>query len=305
MKTLLTMNAAAPAPTATAGEAGLSDLTPEQRALLMLRLRRKAAEKGEEGPPPIPRAPREGDLPLSFAQQRLWFLDRLEPGNPAYNIPAAVRLSGTLDVAAFGRAVTEMVRRHEVLRTTFPEAGGEPRQEIAPPPAALPLPRIDLSGLPAARRDRRLASWRFKRRGSRSTSAVTRWSGFSSCGWPPRSTSPWSTCITSSADGWSVSIVIREIAGAYAAFAAGRAPELPELPIQYADFAVWQRGFLAGPELERQLAFWRQTLAGAPPVLELPADRPRPPFQTSRGGRREVYLPPELWSEVRAAQPAL
>ncbi len=301
MKTLPTMKAAAPAPTATAGKARLSDLTPEQRALLMVRLlQRKAAEKGEKGPPPIPRAPREGDLPLSFGQQRLWFLDQLEPGNPAYNIPAAVRLSGALDVAAFGRAVTEMVRRHEVLRTTFPEAGGEPRQEIAPPPAELPLPRIDLSGLPAARRDpaaRELALQAARQPFDLGRDTLARVLLL-------RLAAEVHVALVNlhhiAADGWSVSIVIREIAGAYAAFAAGRAPELPELPIQYADFAVWQRGFLAGPELERQLAFWRQTLAGAPPVLELPADRPRPPLQTFRGGRREVRLPPELWSEVRA-----
>ncbi|HVR98027.1 MAG TPA: condensation domain-containing protein, partial [Thermoanaerobaculia bacterium] len=301
MKTLLTMKAAAPAPAATAREAELSHLTPEQRALLMLRLRRKAADKGEEGPPPIQRAPREGDLPLSFSQQRLWFLDRLEPGNPAYNIPAAVRLSGVLDVAAFGRAVTEMVRRHEVLRTTFPETGGEPRQEIAPPPAALPLPRIDLSGLPAARRDR--AARELALRAARQPFDLGRDTLVRVL--LLRLAAEVHVALVNlhhiAADGWSVSIVIREIAGAYAAFAAGRAPELPELPIQYADFAVWQRGFLAGPELERQLSFWRQTLAGAPPVLELPADRRRPPFQTFRGGRRAVYLPPELWSEVRAA----
>ncbi len=278
-----------------------TDLSLEQRALLMLRLRRKAAEKGAEGPPAIPRAPREGGLPLSFAQQRLWFLDRLEPGNPAYNIPAAVRLSGTLDVAAFGRAVTGMVRRHEVLRTTFPEAGGEPRQEIAPPPAALPLPRIDLSGLPAARRDlaaRELALQAARQPFDLGRDTMVRVLLL-------RLAAEVHVALVNlhhiAADGWSVAIVIREIAGAYAAFAAGRAPELPELPIQYADFAVWQRGFLAGPELERQLAFWRQTLAGAPPVLELPADRRRPPFQTFRGGRRAVHLPPELWSAVRAA----
>jgi amino acid adenylation domain-containing protein len=302
MKTLLTKKAAAPAPTAMAGEVRLSDLTHEQRALLMVRLlRRKAAEKGEKGPPPIPRAPREGDLPLSFGQQRLWFLDQLEPGNSAYNIPAAVRLSGALDVAAFGRAVTEMVRRHEVLRTTFPEAGGEPRQEIAPPPAALPLPRIDLSGLPAARRDpaaRELALQAARQPFDLGRDTLVRVLLL-------RLAAEVHVALVNlhhiAADGWSVSIVIREIAGAYAAFAAGRAPELPELPIQYADFAVWQRGFLAGPELERQLAFWRQTLAGAPPVLELPSDRPRPPLQTFRGGRREVHLPPELCSEVRAA----
>jgi amino acid adenylation domain-containing protein len=301
MKSPLTMKAAAPAPTATEWEAKLSHLTPEKRALLMMRLRRKAAERGEEGPPPIPRAPREGDLPLSFAQQRLWFLDRLDPCNPAYNIPAAVRLSGTLDVAAFGRAVTEMVRRHEVLRTTFPEVGGEPRQEIAPPPAALPLPWIDLSGLPAARRDpaaRELALQAARQPFDLGRDTLVRVVLL-------RLAAEIHVALVNlhhiAADGWSVSIVIREIAGAYAAFAAGRAPELPELPIQYADFAVWQRTFLAGPELERQLAFWRQTLAGAPPVLELPADRPRPPFQTFRGGLRGVQLPPELWSEVRAA----
>ena len=124
-----------------------TDLTPEQRALLMLRLRRKAAEKGEEGPPPIRRAPREGDLPLSFAQQRLWFLDQLEPGSPLYNVPVALQVTGPLDAGRLARALGEVVRRHEALRTVFAVQNGEPVQVIQPP-APFPLPVVDLAGLP-------------------------------------------------------------------------------------------------------------------------------------------------------------
>jgi len=294
-----------PAPEPAAGD--LAALTPEQRALLMLRLRKKAVGKPAEegGTPVIPRAPRDagdadtGDLALSFAQQRLWFLDQWEPGNAAYNIPAAVRLSGPLDAAAFAATLREIVRRHEALRTAFPEIDGRPAQRIAPE-VDLAVPQIDLAVLPAARRETetiRLARADAARsfdlaRGPLLRAALLRLAA--------REHVALVAMHHIVSDGWSIGVLIAEVAAIYGAFQAGRPHALRELPIQYADFAVWQRGWLQGDELEKQLGYWRERLAGMPPVLELPADRRRTAVQSFRGALRPIELDPALWAGVRA-----
>jgi amino acid adenylation domain-containing protein len=299
--------AAAPQPTAAvpmadAAPGDLSALTPEQRALLMLRLRKKAAQKAPEegGLPTIPRAPRENleELPLSFAQQRMWFLDQWQPGNPVYNIPAAVRLSGTLDTAAFAGALREIVRRHEALRTAFPEVDGRPVQVIAPQPD-LNVPLVDLGVLPEAERAleiRRLIEAEARASFDLVTGPLIR-AALLRIG--DREHVVLVNLHHIVADGWSVNVLIGELAAIYGAWRERRPHGLPELPIQYADFAVWQRGWLQGEELERQLGWWRERLAGMPPVLEIPADRPRPALPTFRGGRRPVRLDAELWTAVR------
>ncbi|HVR96064.1 MAG TPA: amino acid adenylation domain-containing protein [Thermoanaerobaculia bacterium] len=290
--------ASEPAPAAAeAADGGVAGLTPEQRALLMLRLRKKAAQK-ETGPPPIPRAPRDGDLPLSFAQQRLWFLDQWEPGNPAYNIPAAVQLAGDLDVPAFAAAMAEIVRRHEALRTTFPAVEGRPRQVIAVA-VDLPVPVLDLSSVPDEARSgevRRLALEHALRpfdlaQGPLFRVALVRMA--------PREHVTLVNMHHIVSDGWSVGVLTAELGALYAAFQERRPPSLPPLRIQYVDFAVWQRDWLQGERLEAQLAYWRERLADAPPALELPADRPRPAVRTFRGGRSWVTLPARLWSDLK------
>ncbi len=275
----------------------LAGLTAEQRALLMLRLRKKAAQK-DGGTPPIPRASRDGDLPLSFAQQRLWFLDQWEPGNPVYNIPAAARLRGTLDVPAFRAALGEIIRRHEALRTTFPEAEGQPRQVIVAAPD-LAVPVIDLREVPEAAREaevRRLAQEEAGRSFDLARDTLFRASLVRT---GPEEHIALVNLHHIAADGWSVGVLFGEVATIYEAFRERRRHGLPELPVQYADFAVWQRGRLQGETLERELAWWRKRLAGAPPVLELPADRRRSAVSTFRGGRRPVWIGPRLWSAAR------
>jgi amino acid adenylation domain-containing protein len=290
---------------ASAGDVAV--LTPEQRALLMLRLRKKAAGKpaAEGGLPVIPRAPRDpagGDLPLSFAQQRLWFLDQWEPGNAAYNIPAAVRLRGPLEVPIFAATLREIVRRHEALRTAFPEIDGRPAQRITPAvtAAGLAVPLIDLAGLPAAPREAetlRLAKADAARsfdlaRGPLLRATLLR-----------IQTSEHVALVAMHhivSDGWSIGVLIAEVAAIYSALQAGRPHGLAELPVQYADFAVWQRGWLQGAELETQLGYWRERLAGMPPLLELPADRRRPAVPSFRGGLRPLELDPALWTGARS-----
>jgi amino acid adenylation domain-containing protein/non-ribosomal peptide synthase protein (TIGR01720 family) len=249
-------------------------------------------------PPPLTPAPRDGDLPLSFAQQRLWFLDQLEPGSPLYNIPAAVRLRGPLDAAALEQALAEVVRRHEVLRTAIITEGGRPRQMIATAATAA-LPLTDLSGLPETEREAAVA--RLAAADARAPFDL---------GAPPllrarllRLQADEHVVLFTMhhivSDGWSMGVLVRELGGAYAAYAAGRSPELPPLPIQYADYAAWQRAWLQGEALERQLAFWRERLAGAPPLLELPTDRPRPGVQSYAGATRVFPIPPDLAGQAR------
>ena len=251
---------------------------------------------------PVARRAPGSTLPLSFAQQRLWFLDQLEPGNPAYNLAAAVLLTGPLDRPAFAASLEEVVARHEALRTTFgpaDDADGEPVQRIAPP-APLPLPGIDLAGLPEEAREAealRLAAEEVMRpfdlaRGPLLRAALLRLDAARHVALL--------TLHHMVGDGWSIDLLVRELAALYPAFAAGLPSPLPPLPVQYADFVLWQRASLRGAELATQLAFWRGALAGAPAVLDLPSDRPRPARASGRGGVAASALSAERAEALRA-----
>jgi amino acid adenylation domain-containing protein len=239
--------------------------------------------------------------PLSFAQRRLWFLDQLDPGNPAYNLPAALLLTGPLDRSALAAVLDEVAARHEALRTTFgPVEGGdeEPVQRIALP-APLPFPAIDLAGLPEAVGETealRLAAAEMLHpfdlaRGPLLRAALLKLGA-------ARHVALF-TMHHMVGDGWSSDLLVRELAALYPAFAMRRPSPLPPLPVQYADFVLWQRDNLRGAELEAQLAFWRGALAGAPAVLDLPSDRPRPARASGRGGAVASALPTEHAEALR------
>ncbi|HEX7239695.1 MAG TPA: condensation domain-containing protein, partial [Longimicrobiaceae bacterium] len=223
--------------------------------------------------PPIERVPREGPLPLSFAQQRLWVVDRLEPGSAAYNLPFALRLRGELDTAALRASLDALVRRHEALRTTFAEQGGVPVQ-VVHPAAPVELRELDLRDLPEAEREagaERLASEETLRPFDLEHGPLLR-----------------STLLRLDeeehvllftlhhvvSDGWSMQVLVREVSALYGAFSRGEEPQLEELPVQYADFAVWQREWLSGEVLDGQIGYWKEALAGAPPLLEIATDHP-------------------------------
>jgi amino acid adenylation domain-containing protein len=236
----------------------------EARTLAGLAARLAPGDLATAAAPPLVPVPRDGDLPLSFPQQRLWFLDQWEPGNASYNVPAAVRLQGDLDAAALGRALTEIVRRHEVLRTTFEAVEGQPRQVIQEK-MALPLPHVDLSALPALSEGIREATLERLAR-------EEAWTPFDLARGPHLRarlfrSGPGDHLLTLTlhhivSDGGSTGVLIDEIRALYGAFAADLPSPLPELRVQYADFAAWQRRRLAGEVLERQLAYWRRRLAG-------------------------------------------
>ncbi|HEV7517967.1 MAG TPA: amino acid adenylation domain-containing protein, partial [Thermoanaerobaculia bacterium] len=236
------------------------------------------------------------DIPLSFAQQRLWFLDRLQPGSSLYNIPLSVRITGKLCVGTLGRCLAEIERRHEALRTVFAQReDGTPVQVVRPP--GFRLARVDLTGLgPSAAEPLALGPgglmseeagrpfdlqhgplWRglLLRLGREDYVLLLNLHHIVS-------------------DGWSMAILIGELQALYPAFSVDLPSPLPELPLQYADFAVWQRGWLEGEVLERQLAYWKRRLAGAPEVLDLPTDRPRPAVQTFAGASLALMLPDDL-----------
>jgi amino acid adenylation domain-containing protein len=247
---------------------------------------------------PIKRIARDGELPLSFAQQRLWFLDQLEPNSAFYNISGAVRLEGTLKVDLLERTFAEIVRRHEILRTTFTLLEEQPVQVISEP-AADTLPLIDLSHLPAS--EHRAETARYANieasrpfdleRGPLLRVELLRLSAEEHV-----------LLVTMHhiiSDGWSIGILIREVAALYAAYVRGEESPLEELPIQYADFAHWQRTWLQGEVLAAQLDYWRAELADAPTLLELPIDKPRPLVQTFRGDNYPVRLSPELSAQLR------
>jgi amino acid adenylation domain-containing protein len=275
--------------------------SPTLSALAAVVAARRGSSEGAAAAEPIEHLTELSDLPLSFAQQRLWLLDQFEPGSPTYNLPVHRRILGSLDPAALERAVGEVVRRHEVLRTTFRTApeSGEPRLAVAPA-GAFSLPRIDLAGLPPVAREAEAGkltvqeSWRPF---DLAAGPIFRTALLAAGGGDHRLLM---TMHHIAGDGWSNNVLLGEISALYQAFATGLPSPLPELPIQYSDFAVWQRRWLAGPVLEAQLDYWRRQLAGAPEALDLPADRPRPPVVTSRGAWHFETLPAALAAEVRA-----
>ncbi len=235
--------------------------------------------------------------PLSFAQSRLWFLDRLDPGSAAYNMPLAVRLTGDLDLVALAASLDAIARRHETLRTTFETEQGEPLQVISTE-GGLPLPVVDLAALPVHRRE---AESEFLAR------AAARRPFDLACGplarcllirWTPEDHILVAVMHHIIGDGWSLGVLVRELGELYAAFREGRPAALPPLPVQYADFAVWQNRWLER-EADALLGWWRQELEGAPQVLDLPADRPRPPVQTFRGAEERHALPADLAAVLR------
>ncbi|MET0398241.1 MAG: condensation domain-containing protein, partial [Longimicrobiaceae bacterium] len=246
----------------------------------------------------ISRRASEGPPPLSFAQQRLWLVDRLDPGSAAYNVPFALRLRGALDTAALRASVDALVRRHETLRTTFAENDGEPVQ-VVHPPAPVPLVELDLRELPEAEREPRaegLATEESLRPFDLEAGPLLR-STLLRLGDEDHVLLFTLHHIVS--DGWSRSVLVREISALYGAFARGEEPGLPELEVQYADYAVWQRGWLSGKTLQKHIGYWTERLAGAPPLLEIPTDRPRAVGQSLVAGKHRFLLPTELAQALR------
>ncbi len=238
-------------------------------------------------------------VPLSFAQERLWFLAQLEPDSSFYNIPAALRLTGRLDVSALERSLNAVRHRHSVLRAAFAATPDGPVQ-AATGLFPVDLPVVDLGGLAEAARDAeaaRLAREEARRPFDLEAGTLLRAlllrleeSGHVLL----------ATMHHIASDGWSMGVFLSELSALYSAFAQGRAPALPEIPVQYADFSLWQRERLRGEALEEQLAWWRKRLAGAPAVLELPTDRPRPPVQRFRGGQVPAVFGEDLGRDLSA-----
>jgi amino acid adenylation domain-containing protein/non-ribosomal peptide synthase protein (TIGR01720 family) len=249
--------------------------------------------------PPMTRASRESALPLSFAQQRLWILDQLEPGSSFYNTPIAVRLTGQLNVAAFEQTMSEIIRRHEILRTVIPVIDGEPVQVIAPA-QTIKLPVIDISHLSESEREsqaRQLASEEAARPFDLAKGPLLRNSllKLSDDQHVVLFTAHHIVC-----DGWSMGILVREVAALYEAFCNNRRSELPELAIQYADYSCWQREWLQGEVLNAQLAYWKRQLGGNLPTLELPTDRPRPAVQSYKGAHLSCLIAAEKSEAIKA-----
>jgi len=264
----------------------------------------------EEPAEQIPVVPRDKPgqpgqpFPLSFSQERLWFLDQFQPGSPLYNVPMSLRLRGRLNVDALLQTFQEIIRRHEVLRTIFSALDGEPVQ-IVLPAVPLDMPLVDLTTpgadqTPAEQREARLAEL-----------AETEAQQPFDLAHPPLlrvqliklDTDDHALLATIHhivSDGWSMGILIREVVALYSAFCENRPSPLAELPVQYADFAVWQRGRLHGEALDAELAFWRDQLSGAPQAIDLPADHTRPPLQGSAGGHLRFTLPRQLVDQVRS-----
>ncbi|MEH2411054.1 amino acid adenylation domain-containing protein [Nostoc sp.] len=269
----------------------IANLSVEKRELLLQRLRHK---KENASRTKITSPSRDSNIfPLSFAQQRLWFLEQLEPGNPFYNQPAAVRLTGALNLAVLEQSFNEILRRHEVLRTTFSTVEGQPVQVIAPT-LALKLPVVDLQKLPDADREKevlRLATKEAKVPFNLVEGPLLR------CTLLRLDEAEYVLLFTMHhiiSDGWSKGILIREIATLYEAFSTGEFSPLAELAIQYADFAAWQRKWLQGDVLQSQISYWKKQLEGAPSVLELPTDHPRSAVQTFQGASYSFELSVEL-----------
>jgi amino acid adenylation domain-containing protein len=238
-------------------------------------------------------------LPLSFAQERLWFLDQLEPGSPFYNTPTALRLAGPLDAAALGHALAVLIARHDVLRTTFPAPGGEPRAVIEAS-VDCSLPVVDLTARPSSEREpeaRRLATEEARRPFDLARGPLFRARLYRLDRDEHVLLLLMHHIVT---DAWSMGVLIAQLADIYRAFAAGASPPLQPQPMQYGEYAAWQRERLQDAVLASQLGYWKARLKGAPAALDLLTDRPRPVKQAFLGARRSRELPASLIAEVAA-----
>ncbi|MDF5735721.1 MULTISPECIES: non-ribosomal peptide synthetase [unclassified Nostoc] len=264
----------------------ITELSPEKKRELLAQLLQKKVSQSHF-------------FPMSFAQERLWFLDQLQPGQPLYNEAYAFHLKGSLNVTALAQSLNEIVRRHEVWRTNFTIVNGQPFQVIAPT-LALALPIVDLQSLPEDALEaeiQRLATEEQARPFDLAKEALVRTTllQLSQAEYVLLFTMHHIVC-----DQWSFEVLIWEVAELYKAFSKGKLSPLPELPIQYADFAVWQQQWLQGQVREAQLSYWKQQLSSIPSVLELPTDHPRPPIQTNRGAKQSLVLSKSLTEALKA-----
>lgn len=255
-------------------------LSQQQQALLEKLLREEGLAVTDQ--PVVNRRDGSNHYPLSYAQQRLWFLDQLEPGQAFYNLPVAVRLEGEVDERVLGQVVNEVVRRHEILRTTFATIDGRPVQHIAAE-LTVALSVEDLTNLPTGEREQR-AKELMQAEAQQPFDLVT--GPLLRMRLLRLTTTEHILLFTVHhivSDGWSMGVLVREVAALYRAYVQQQPSPLPELAIQYADYAAWQRQWLSGPVLQHQMTYWTEHLAGAPSILTLPTDRPRPSLHSYRG----------------------
>jgi len=279
----------------------ISALSPTQRALFEARLKQQSldARKALAQSQAIPRRQPLNNCPLSYDQERLWSLNQSAEGNPAYVIYTASRLEGRLDVAVMQRAINEIVRRHEILRATFAMIDGSPVMVIAPQ-LQLPLPVDDLMSLPASER---------LQEAMRRVNLAAGKAFDLSCGplvrvgllrLDEQDHVFYINLHHTITDRWSAVLVEEELAVLYDAFSKGEPSPLAEMPVQFPDFAAWQRQWLQGETLAAQSVYWQQQLADAPLVLQLPTDHPRPPVQQFRGAREHILIPKRLLAALKS-----
>lgn len=274
-------------------------LTQKQRDLLTLHktelitLLRSSNMSASDIDLPLVRIEKHLDLPVSFGQQSMLFLNGLDRENPFYNVSFSMRIIGSLSVTALEQSINEIIRRHEAIRTTFLMVEGAPMQAIAPK-LTITLPVVDLQGL-LETEVQLLITKSVRQAFNLEKDPLLR---VTLLRLEPESHLLILTMHHIIMDGWSMGIFLKELESLYQAFTAGEPSPLPELTIQYADFAVWQRQWLTGEVLEKQLNYWKQQLADAPPLLELPTDYPRPPVQTFCGATREFQLEEHLTKQL-------
>jgi len=275
----------------------LSELSPEKRALLMKKLQEKSQQQAKKFA--IPKRENQQEYPMSFAQERMWFLYQWDPSSPSYNISAAARCQGKLNVKILQQCLNEIIRRHEVLRAAFVTEDERPKQMVLPE-LSLDIPLIDLSHLLKSEQEARsiqLATEDAQTPFDISRPPLLR---ASLLRLGPEEHIVLFTMHHIISDGWSIGVLIRELMTLYHAFSAGKPSPLDELSIQYADFAVWQKSWLQGELLDNQIAYWKKQLAGSPPILDLPTDRPRPAYVTYRGAHQAFTFSRELLDGLKA-----
>lgn len=272
----------------------LKSLSPEKRALLLKALQKNAVQAEESKR--IPRRLQQDNAPLSFAQQRLWFLDKLSPQNSAYNLPAAVQLKGQLNLPALEQTFNEIVRRHEVLRTAFAEVNGQPIQAIFSD-INFKLALVNLQNFPELQQKieiEKLALEEAQRPFDLTKAPLLRGTLLQ------LNKAEYVLLLTIHhiiSDGWSMGVLVREVAALYEAFSTSKSSLLPELPVQYGDFANWQRQHLQGEKLDKQLAYWKQQLTSVLDVL--PTDRQRSSAPTFQGAQQSFVISASLTESLK------